>query len=880
MALNNLGLGFVFTARNLASGTIGRLNRQVGTLGATSRRSGLAMRAGFGIAAASVVPLVAGLGLLSGAMNLAQAAATFEQGIARVANISGATAEELALLRNAAIDAGIATSFSPDEAVEGLAALAAQGFNASESMGFLDQSLALAEGGMIGVEDASRATAAAVRVFGDNVGNTEEIADRLLAITNRTALQAGDLTLALGTVSRGAGLTSQSLDEMLVSMGLVRNAGVNVSVAASSVSSALQFMGRNADAFSSRLGVSVTDAEGNFRPFIDVVREADTALSERFTNAAERATVATELFGRFGVTAFQNVSQQIRQGIRDSEGNILRGEAAVQFLRQSMQDAGGTAEEFRNRLLDTFAGQGRLLQGTLQTLGVVLGEPFARVFKPMIKLLVESLNTILRFFNDLPEPIKTLVAGVVVASGAFLTLAGILGIIVGLGLVVAPFFVAFVKIMGLLLLALAPVIVATAAFAASIAGMVFIVRENIGGLGDFFEETFGRARLAFRALVQLFTTGELSGEVREELATAENQGLRRFVINLFRIGARIKAFFDGIVGGFRGFATLLEPRIERMIEAFRGVGRALGFVEHSTEGLADTPMDDFAAAGVRIGEVLADVMGFIVDAITSVAQVVGGFIRGFMDVFDALSPVFDTLFLAFDVLGEQIAGLFRDLGIFTDEGGSGFETFGEVIGVVVGVVATVLAGIATVVVAVVVGIVAAARFLISAWEPVKTFFFTLGVQVAEIFDTIVVTILNAIDRVIQFIGNIIDLIPESFRPEALIGISETAAARRSERGGDLDVRNRARTRAIQSREADESAAAAATRAASERRDETATTVVAELARGREEARRERLAAAERPVVVQIDSETVATAISGANRRAGALGFVPVPADTG
>ena len=880
MALNNLGLGFVFTARNLASGTIGRLNRQVGTLGGSARRSGLMMRTGFGIATASIIPLVAGIGLLSGAMNLAQAAAQFEQGIARVGNISGASAEELRLLRNAAIDAGIATSFSPDEAVEGLAALAAQGFNAAESMGLLNQALALAEGGQIGVEDAARSTAAAIRVFNLEGDEAAQVADRLLAITNRTALQAGDLTLALGTVARGAGLTSQSLNEMLISMGLVRNTGVQVSVAAQGVSSALQFVSRNAGAFG-ELGVEVTNADGSFRNFLDIVAETSVELSG-ITDQAERSARATELFGRFGVGAFNALSNQLIQTTGVVNPSIEQMREAVTGLRSGMEDTEGTAVAFRDALLDTFAGQGRLLQGTLQTLGVVLGEPFARVFKPMIKLLVESLNTILRFFNDLPEPIKTLIAGVVVASGVFLTFSGILGIIVGLGLVAAPFFLAFIKIMGLLLLALAPVIVATAAFAAVIAGMVFVVRQNIGGLGDFFEGSFGRIRLAFRALVQLFTTGELSGEVREELQAVENQGLRRFVINLFRIGARIRTFFAGVISGFRGFATSLGPQIERMIEAFRGVGRALGFVEDSTQGLADTPMDDFADAGVQVGEVFADVLGFVVDTATVVARVFTSFVRTLMDTFEFLSPVFDQLFLAFSTLGEEIAGLFMDLGLLTDEGGTGWETFGQVVGVVVGFIGGILAGLITIIAAVAIAFVAAARFLISAWESVGTFFFELGIGIEGTMDTIRTSILNSIDQVVAFIGRTVARLPAVFGTDAaefsgIVAAGRAAEFRISESEGDLDVRARARERQIAERSPDESAAAAATRAAGARRDDTASAIVAELARGRGEEQRRTKELAERPIVVQIDGEAVAVASVNADRRAGALGFSPVPA---
>src|SRR3990172_1433404 len=120
MSLNNMGMGFVFTARNLATGTINRLRGQLGGLSNQSRLTGLAMKAGFGIAAGAVANLVIGLGILGTAFSLAGYAGNFEQQMSLVGELAGASGERLEALRTAAIEAGLATKFSPDEAVEGL----------------------------------------------------------------------------------------------------------------------------------------------------------------------------------------------------------------------------------------------------------------------------------------------------------------------------------------------------------------------------------------------------------------------------------------------------------------------------------------------------------------------------------------------------------------------------------------------------------------------------------------------------------------------------------------------------------------------------------------------------------------------------------------
>ena len=124
MALNNLGLGFVFTAHDLASAKMQGLERNFMSLDrkvglGTDRITGSFRELGIGLSI-----MTAGAVMVGGAFALADKAGQFEQAIAAVAAVSGATKEELAQLRNAAIDAGIATQFSPTEATVGLKELA------------------------------------------------------------------------------------------------------------------------------------------------------------------------------------------------------------------------------------------------------------------------------------------------------------------------------------------------------------------------------------------------------------------------------------------------------------------------------------------------------------------------------------------------------------------------------------------------------------------------------------------------------------------------------------------------------------------------------------------------------------------------------------
>ena len=148
MALNNLGLGFVFTARDLASGAIGNLERNFMSL---DRRVGLGtenIQSAFQQLGVGLAVFTAGAATVGAAFSLANAAGRFEQAVASAGAIAGATAEELTRLHDAAIEAGLATQFSPTQATQALQDLAAAGFNVTESVRLLNPVLDLAAGSL------------------------------------------------------------------------------------------------------------------------------------------------------------------------------------------------------------------------------------------------------------------------------------------------------------------------------------------------------------------------------------------------------------------------------------------------------------------------------------------------------------------------------------------------------------------------------------------------------------------------------------------------------------------------------------------------------------------------------------------------------------
>lgn len=92
----------------------------------------------------------------------------FEQGLAAVGAVTRATAQQLRMLRDAVIEAGSVTQFSPDEAVEGLQSLATAGQTAEQATRTLIPVLDLAAGslGQLGVAQGAEAVVGTLNAYG------------------------------------------------------------------------------------------------------------------------------------------------------------------------------------------------------------------------------------------------------------------------------------------------------------------------------------------------------------------------------------------------------------------------------------------------------------------------------------------------------------------------------------------------------------------------------------------------------------------------------------------------------------------------------------------------------------------------------------------
>ena len=794
MALNNLGLGLIFTAKDLATGTMNKVTRSFSGMDQAALKANESYQRSFAVMGAGLAIMMAGAVALTGAFALTNKAAEFEHGLAAVGAVAGASAAEMGYLHDEALKLAIQLRVAPKETTEGLENLASQGFNARESMTLLTPSLYLAQGGQISLAQSTATVASAMHVFGIAMEDSAGIADKLLAISNQTALGAKDLELALGTVGRGASLTSQNLDEMLISMGLVKNTGVDASVAAQSVSSALIFMAGRSDKFK-ELGLSVTDSSGKFKDFLDIVMETSGVLETKYTDQAERAAAATDLFSRFGLQAYSAIVKQLSTGIRnETTGAMLTGAAAVEYLREEMEKASGTAKEFRDRLLSTFEGQKQALGAIMESTAVVMGEAFIPAFKPVVAGAVELLARFAEAVRSMPKEVKEPLAKALVVMAALATVGGAVIAATAAFVLIKPFLVA----MGAALLGVAkamlPFIVVIGLAVAAVYAFRYAVQNNIGGIGDLFTRAMAVARMAIHGIAQLFSQGGFSGPLMEELNRAENAGLKRFLISVYQIAYRVVQFFRGMVVGFEAAIDAAAPSFERLSAAVQGVvGAFTSLGGAGASAVAGMPSQEFAERGALIGTFLGKMVEVLAEVATAVANFVQGFVEGFGTALQFFAPVFAELMPQLEYLGTQFKGLLVDLGVLTDattEGTSFWRIFGQAIGWAAGIVGTILVGALDLVVATIGTIIEVVRIAIGVIAELVNVAMYVGNIVWNVLKTVVAGLENVMDFIAMGIGSLAEMLPEGLRTTLGMDLDvqsgRDAAARIQQRGKVVD----------------------------------------------------------------------------------------------
>ena len=346
---------------------------------------------------------LAAAGMAAGALGVAaiKTASDFDASMSGVQSVTRASAAEMDLLRQAAIDAGADTIYSASEAAAGITELGKAGLSTTDILsGGLSGALDLAASEGIDVSEAAELMATALTQFGLSGDRATDVADALAAGAGSASGSARDLGFALSQAGTMAHTYGISMEETVGVLSAFASAGMIGSDAGTSLRSMLQHLGnptKEASELMDELGISVYDNQGHFVSLANLAGQLQTqmgGLSEEERNAA-MATI-------FGADAVRAATQLYNQGA-----------AGVEKWTKTVSQSGYAADMASTRT-DNLQGDLEQLSGSFETLLINLGEGG----QGPLRSLVQTLDTLVDAFSSLPAPVQqTIVLGVAAVGG-------------------------------------------------------------------------------------------------------------------------------------------------------------------------------------------------------------------------------------------------------------------------------------------------------------------------------------------------------------------------------------------------------------------------------------------------------------------------------
>jgi TP901 family phage tail tape measure protein len=357
-------------------------------------------------AGVSAAVVVAGVGVSINAY------AEFDKQMSVVDSATHETADNMNLLRQAAIDAGADTSFSATEAAQGIEEMAKAGVATSDILsGGLNGTLALAAAGALGVGDASEIAASAMTQFGLVGKDIPHIADLLAAGAGKAQGSVQDLGLALsyaGVPAHGMGV---SIEQTTGTLALFAKAGIVGEKAGTALRAMLVSMVKPSEQTKTAmddLGITFSDSKGKFIG----LDGAAGVLQDRLGGLDDMTRNATlaQIFGNEALGAAQTLYSGGAQGVKDMT-------AAV--------DDYGYATDTARRMQNNLQGDLEKLGGSFDTVLIQGGHGANDVLRGMVQGMESLVDTV----GMIPGPVLSVGVGLAgIAGGAVVLGSGLVAL--------------------------------------------------------------------------------------------------------------------------------------------------------------------------------------------------------------------------------------------------------------------------------------------------------------------------------------------------------------------------------------------------------------------------------------------------------------------
>ena len=230
-------------------------------------------------------------------------AADFEQSMAKVKAVSGATGDEFKKLQDNAKELGRTTRFTASEVSALQLEYAKLGFSADEITQVTGATLNLAQATGSDLAQSAEVAGATLRAFGLNASETERVTDVMAASFSSSALDINSFQDSMKFVAPVAKAAGVSLEEATAMLGQLANNGIKGSNAGTSLRRILQEVAGTGQPFSEAMKMSADEVINLADAKDEVGRSASSAFLVLKEGMGDVAGLTTELQGAEGAAA-------------------------------------------------------------------------------------------------------------------------------------------------------------------------------------------------------------------------------------------------------------------------------------------------------------------------------------------------------------------------------------------------------------------------------------------------------------------------------------------------------------------------------------------------------------------------------------------------
>ena len=401
----------------VSKSSIGRLGQTFSAIGPKIRSIGDSMKSvGRSMTLNVTAPIAAGFGVAM------KKSIDFDDTMRKVKATSGATGNEFNQLRTKALQMGRDTKFTASESAEAMNYMALAGWDTKDMLNGIGGVMNLAAASGEDLASVSDIVTDNLTAFGMKAKDSTHFADVLAQTSSKANTDVRGLGEAFKYAAPVAGALGYTVEDTSIAIGLMSNAGIKGEKAGTALRTMFTNLAKPTKAMKEemdRLGISITDSNGEMLPMRDVMDQLRTKMGG--LSKDQQAAAASTIFGKEAMSGALAV--------------INASDEDYKKLTKSIDGSNGASKRMANEMEGGIGGAMRKMKSAIESLAISLGDALA----PMLYKVATWVTKLANKFSNLPTGVQKTIAVVgllVAAIGPLLMVFGVMASTIGTSITV------------------------------------------------------------------------------------------------------------------------------------------------------------------------------------------------------------------------------------------------------------------------------------------------------------------------------------------------------------------------------------------------------------------------------------------------------------